>query len=290
LNDRPGETLLDVRATAFEEPSSFASGTFRVPVSGLKRDGGFTPDRATESDTIGGLQPYLSGTTAEGDEVRTYVDGMSYLKVVEGSGTLSSTALQAGEAVDLGRGGIGYYVPASISAGRRLELANHGYAVRFQTNLPRATLLDIASTFDFEGGRAPRTIENGSGLIVRRSTPALAFAPFPFAQRPTYMPDGYRAATATLARASDGTRSLTVYFRRDEAEFDGLGLRLVQSSPIDFLPPSSEEFVEVTIGNLVGRWSADRGELEWIDGDVYRAISVPSADLYTAVRIAESMR
>lgn len=290
LDDSPGEVLLDVRATSFDEPRGFTPGTFDVPTTGLKRDGGFVPGLTSEPVAIAGLQPYLAGTTAEGDSVQTYVDGMSYLKIVDGPGRLSSIALQAGETVRLGGAGFGYYVPASMTAGRRLEMSNGVDAVRFQTNLPRAALIDIATSFGFHGRRAPRTIESSTGLSVRRSTPARAFDPFPFALRPSYLPEGYRAATATLARANDGTRSVTVYFRRGEAEFDGLGLRLVQSAPVDFLPPSSEEFVEVEIGDLLGRWSAERGELEWIDGEIYRAVSVPSADLYTAVQIAESLR
>jgi hypothetical protein len=33
----------------------------------------------------------------------------------------------------------------------------------------------------------------------------------------------------------------------------------------------------------------NRGELEWIDAGVYRSVTVPDADLSTAVRIARSL-
>jgi hypothetical protein len=44
------------------------------------------------------------------------------------------------------------------------------------------------------------------------------------------------------------------------------------------------------VNGSVGRFSAGRSELEWVEGGIYRAISAPGFDLATIVGIAESLR
>jgi hypothetical protein len=80
-----------------------------------------------------------------------------------------------------------------------------------------------------------------------------------------------------------------LYFRSPEAEYDGLGIRITQTRAAR-LPPTSETIVGVGVGGEPARWSVDRGELEWVHGGVYRAVSAPSFDLATALEIARSMR
>jgi hypothetical protein len=181
-----------------------------------------------------------------------------------------------------------YYLPASQELGRRLEIATGERIIQIQTNLSRETLLEVANSLDVRGRRAPTLIEKSAGISLRRIDPRRE--PPSFALEPTYLPAGYNPAAGSMAAARDGSRSFTIYYRRAEGEFDGLGIRIVQSSAVDFLPPSSEDFLEIQLEGVTARWSTERGELEWTDGDVYRAIAVPSADLYTAVRIAEGLR
>jgi outer membrane lipoprotein-sorting protein len=293
LYDPPGQVLLGVRVTDFSEPTSFLADTFHVPASGLRRDGGFESHGelgfTIRPTFVADLTPYRSGFTIDGSKILTFSDGMSYLKVIGGEGGLSSAAVQAAEEIMLPDGGHVYYLPATTTLGRSVELASHGRSIQLQTNLSRDALLRVASSLDLDGERAPKVIEKSSGVTIQRVRPERAFAKLRFTNEPSFLPEGYRAATASLARTRDGVRIVTVYFRRAEGEFDGLGLRVVQSKPVSFLPPSSEEFVEVQVGELRGRWSPERGELEWMDGTVYRAVSVPSADLYTALQIAEGL-
>jgi outer membrane lipoprotein-sorting protein len=294
LDDRAGSLLLRVMATEFSEPDRFSSDTFDVPASGLRRDGGFRE----VSGVLGDLQPsydaglraYRAGRTDDGREIVALARGMSYLKVIRGRGGLSATALEAGEEIALPGGGYAYYLPASESLGRRVELATGQHLIQLETNLTRDALLRVADSLDASARRAPRVIEKSSGLVLVRTRPERAFDRLEFARSPGYLPEGYDAVSASIGRTRDDVRSLTLYLRRPEGEFDGLGMRLVQSHPVAFLPPSSEEFVEVRIGDLLGRWSAERGELEWIDGKTYRAVAVPSTDLYTALRIAAGLR
>ena len=291
LRDQPGTTLLTVQATGFAEPDRFPPTTFRVPASGITRDGGFDDGRGAVGPTPGfvaGLDLYRTGATAEGDRVLTFTNGMEYLKVVRRDGDLSQDILRSAEELELESGTFAYYLPASQLLGRRLEIMTGERIIQMQTNLARDTLLRVADSLDVRGRRAPTLIEKSAGVSLRRIDPR--GEPPAFALEPTYLPDGYAPAAGSMATARDGSRSFTIYYRRAEGEFDGLGIRVVQSAPVDFLPPSSEDFIEIQLEELTARWSTERGELEWIDGDVYRAIAVPSADLYTAVRIAESLR
>lgn len=292
LDDPAGATLLRVTATSFSEPHRLPGDLFSVPSRGLERDGGFTEDPAAEAPEpsyLAGLAPYRFGTTAEGHELATYADGMNYLKIVSGAPLVSPSALQAAEEIRLPSGGVAYYLPATQTLGRRMDVLGPSGVVSLQTNLPRAELVEIAGSLAIEGRSVMRSSTKRSGVTIRRLDPEPAFEAFGFTSTPTFLPSGYEARSAMRTSTIDGVRSVTVYFRRAEAEFDGLGIRVVQSAPLEFLPPSSEEFVGVRIGDLIGRWSAERGELEWLDGTTYRAVAVPSIDLYTAVRIAESM-
>lgn len=294
LDDPPGATLLRVIARSFSEPKQLPDGLFYVATRGLERDGGFVESVVSTRPApayVAGLSPYRSGETAEGYELSTYADGMNYLKIVSGAPLVSASTLQAAEEIRLpDDGGVVYYLPASETLGRRMDILGRSGVVSLQTNLPRAELLKIAESLPIRGRAVKRWLTpGGSGVSVGRLDPERAFDVLRFTREPTYLPAGYEARSAMRAMTADRVHSLTVYFRRAEAEFDGLGIRIVQSSPVNFLPPSSEEFVGVEIGNLQGRWSAERGELEWLDGKVYRAVAVPSIDLYTAVRIAESL-
>jgi len=294
LDDRPGATLLRVTATRFSEPVGAPSDIFRVPSRGLERDGGFTETidvDVPEPTYVAGLRPYRYGQTAEGHQLATYTEGMNYLKVVSGTRLVSASALQAAEEIELpGDKGVAYYLPATETLGRRIDLiVGRDGVIQLHTNLPRAELIRIAASLPTGGRAVMDRFVKGSGVTIQRVDLPGAFDTFRFSAEPGYMPSGYEARSAMRAVTIDGVRTLTVYLRQAEAEFDGLGIRIVQSAPVDFLPPSSEEFVEVRIGEHVGRWAAERGELEWLDGHTYRAVSVPSVDLYTAVRIAESM-
>ena len=291
LRDQPGTTLLTVQTTGFSEPDRFPPPTFRVPGSGIRRDGGFVDTPEVEGPTpgfIAGLDPYRAGTTAEGDRVLTFTNGMEYLKLVRRDGDLSQDILRSAEELKLEGGAFAYYLPASQELGRRLEIATGERIIQMQTNLSRDTLLQVADSLDVRGRRAPTLIEKSAGVSLRRIDPRRR--PPAFALEPTYLPAGYDPAAGSMATARGGSRSFTIFYRRAEGEFDGLGIRIVQSSSVEYLPPSSEDFVEIQLEGLTARWSTERGELEWIDGHTYRAIAVPSADLYTAVRIAEGLR
>ena len=295
LDDASGELLLRVQTTELAEPSTGNIGEPDVPVSGIRRDAGFI--ETTKLNRIprlsaAGLAPYRMGRTPAGHRIVAFAQGLRYLKATWSRGRqLSSSAIRTAEEVALPGGGYAYYLPASATSGRRLEMIDPPRIGVLETNLPRRQLLDVAGTLSgFVGQRIAGSTEKTSGVTLVRTDPDEAFDVVDFARRPTFLPDAYEVRSAFTTSRPGGTRSLTVYLRRPEAEYEGAGIRIVQSRPIEFLPPSSEEFVVVNVGDVQARWSVERGELEWIEGGTYRAVAVPSSDLFTALQIAEGLR
>jgi len=110
-----------------------------------------------------------------------------------------------------------------------------------------------------------------------------------FAESPTHLPPGYRTTSSFLVENRRGHRTLSVYYRRAQAEYDGLGIRTTQSPSVRFLPPSFEDLQPVTVDGRSGRWSPERGEVEWMDQGVYRSVRAPSLGRGAAVQVARSL-
>ncbi|MFN2593439.1 MAG: zf-HC2 domain-containing protein [Actinomycetota bacterium] len=292
--DSAGETLLDVRTDSLSEDSAPPS-TFAVGESGLVRSGGFRSLPFTSVDAIApgytaGLEPYRAGTTDEGQQILSYARGSTWLKVVE-EPERPSFPFYASTASQLRLGqGWAYYQPANDISPRRIDIYGPAAHVQVESNLPSDSIQQVAQSIDVVGGKLAHRVGRRAGSVVTRVATANAFERAPFAKRPTYLPSGYRASAALLSHAPGGQHTLTVYYRRSESEFDGIGIRLTQASPVHTLPSSSESFVGVKVGSFAGRWSAESGDLEWIDHGVYRSIALPSFDLTTALRIAAGLR
>jgi hypothetical protein len=286
---REGRRLLSARATSFARPPGLDDALFRSPPTGLSKDGGF--DRvpfgrldALAPSYVAGLDPYRAGIIEHQREVLAFADGMMWLKISSEPSRLRRAIFQnKAEELALAGGGYAYYEPGSSSFKRRVDLYGPRRHVHLESNLPRAELLAVAASLDIRGRRTDLW---GTGGLRLRRLDVSAPLPDEFALAPGYLPPGYRASSAF--ESASGT--VTVYYRRAEAEFDGIGIRVTQSRKVSLLPPTSENTVGVRIGSESGRWAVERGELEWIDHGVYRAVAAPSFGLATAVRIARSLR
>jgi hypothetical protein len=289
--------LLEVRATSFEERPTLGDRPFRVPRHGVAKDGAFHRgggwDGAAAPAYTAGLRPYRAGA-AHGHRILAYVDGMAWLKVViRRGGNLRASRHLAAEEVALGAAGFGYYEPATESSlvasfRRRFDLYGPSVHVHLESNLPRADLLRVAASLGVAGRRLP-SVRRVGGVRVERLAPPEAAA-VAWAQTPARLPAGYRAAAAYESRSHDARRTVTIVYRHPQAGFDDTGVRVTQARPVDVLPPSSETFRAVAVGGVDARWSAERGELEWIEDGVLRAVAAPSFGLDEAVRIAASLR
>lgn len=284
VTEGPGEVVLDVTAASFREPGDGAAGVFRVPASGVVTSDDFRPGGL---DLLGpqaprylaGLQPYRAGRSS-GATLLAYARGLTWLKVtISGpSGGDSAGADPAvAEEVELGSHSYAYYRPAGSSSSRSVDVYGAAQTYHLESNLARDRLLEVASSLSVDGRKIdPR------GSAERISTHSLP----DFALMPRSLPEGYdpKGAEAVLVKGT-----CLLYFRSPEAEYDGLGIRITQTRAAR-LPPTSETIVGVGVGGEPARWSVDRGELEWVHGGVYRAVSAPSFDLATALEIARSMR
>jgi hypothetical protein len=299
LSDKLGELLLRVDVGSFDEPQDIPNRRFAAPVSKGSVRGRFSPGsfpvlaRRAAPSHLAGLVPYRAGRVGR-SIVLSYADGMTWMKLTstrtDGRAARRAAAdPAAAEEIRLSSGSIAYYRPADDTLRRELDVYGAGRYVHIATNLAREDLFAVAASLDVRG-RIIRPQTEGRGLLVRRIDKVDDLTAFPLAKFPTTLPPGYpnRPTIALLYRSHGAHRTLVVYYRRSEAEYDGTGIKLTQS-PGQKLPPSGERFAPVDHLGEKGRWSAERSELEWIDGNVYRAIRVPAFDLATALEIARGL-
>lgn len=287
---RPGldAPVLEVNATQIEPITAPADRLFEAPRAGNIRSGGFQ-DRPVKIPALArptelaGLNKYRSGTTGA-SKIVTYSDGMSYLKVTTTASGLQQTSLPA-ETVELRPGSFGLYRPAQPLLPRSVEVRGQGVSVRLESNLRREQLLQVAASLPLDG-RRPGSGMDGNAVPLT----AYGLEQLQGVRRPTQLPPGYGPFSAQATRTKTGTEVTIVYFASESA-WEGSEIRLFQSSGVRMLPPSSENLTAVTIDGVPGRWSSERGELEWIDAQgVYRSVSAPSFDLGSVLAIAESLR
>jgi len=303
LDDGPGDVLLDVTAKSFSTPDDIPRHRFSAPVSDSPADGGFSPGPdslfgATGAATYtAGLLPYRAGTSPAGT-VLTYSNGMTWLKVVVSAAASRPERLAVAdpslaEEVEIGRGSVAYYRPSDETLRRQIDIFGRGSHVHLESNLGRAELTRVAASTGERGLRVELRGLGHDGASVRRVVGSDGLSAFTWVVEPALLPAGYEPSAPSAAVVSQGrgsNRTVVLYYRNSEAEFDGSGIRITQSRDAT-LPPSSELFVtDIDINGVRARWSSERGELEWLQGGIYRAVRAPSFDLSVVIGIAEGLR
>lgn len=284
--DRPGERILLLDAVSFSIDAQLED--FAVPVRGAVRSGGFRPR------PVGGPTPaYLADLRPAGEgrvgqySIHAYADGLAWLKVGGEAEAKPTLGTATAEEIALSNGGVGYYLPASPNTPRRVDLFGPEGHVWVETNLSRDRLIAVADSIPFSSEPLPSLVHLSPELsLTRVDVDAL---PDDLAA-PRSLPDGYRSVGATRSASDRGGSTLTVFYRRAQSDIDDVGISLVRTRPVDRLAPPSTEFVEVDVGGVPGRWSAERGELEWLRNGSYWAISAPSFDLSAILEVAETLR
>jgi len=291
-DDRPGTTILEVRARRFER-GPIERRIFSVPMDGTIRSGEFDevnePARHwLQPGYTAGLEPHRFGHTNDDRWVMSWSSGMTWLKV---TGTKSKDPVlpASAEEIRLDNGGWAYYQPASETLKRRVEINAGDRHLYLESNLSRSELLAVASSLDMSGKRLPRAVVSKRRSIVRRLD-VDSVARIGFVKEPVKLPGGYRPSAAVLSKSRTSGVSVTVYYRGLEAEYDGDGIRVSHSASIKSLVPTSETTQLYDLDGVEARWLLNRGQLEWVDDGVYRSVTVPSGDLATAYMIARSLR
>jgi putative zinc finger protein len=289
-----GKALLVVNATSFQIPPRLPHRLFNAPRGGVVRSGGWraTPPpgpRPWIPRQTAGLAPYRFGVTPQGQKVASYAEGMTWLKVTHERWSRSFVGqLRTAERVKLSPSRVGYYEPAGDTARRRVDLYGPRAHIFLESNLQRAALVDVARSVPAAGSPLPERVRALGGLVIRQ-IPVSALSEFAFAELPSWVPPGYKIVSSSLARGR-GRRTLSIHIQAREGDYGGAGIEITQSPSVPFLPPSFEELRPVTIDGQRGRWSRARGEVEWMEDGVYRAVRAPSLGRATTLAIARGMR
>jgi hypothetical protein len=188
--------------------------------------------------------------------------------------------------------GVAYFEPATRTDPRRLALHTRVGEFLVRSNLPRKEVLAVAGSLPVTGLPEPaawRIARWSGGLVERGLTPAeaMAAAGFP-ALVPSYLPPGIRAVAAEIER-TEGSKGLTVVFRRPSADLEGDGIQIHQALGGALPPPSGADQLVVPIRGALGRWSPQAHLLEWVDHGTYRSVRAPGLDLGWILRVANSL-
>jgi len=279
--DRPGQVVLELTLRRVTLNRPLEAGAFPPPPSGASaEDAGFRdqPAAAAAGTTAtpgavvpepawlpSGFRPYRSGAVggARGPRVtvRTWTDGRAWVKV-RATGDWPGGRLfgDLGPLVrPLGLGaGVAY---ASEDGGR---VAVHGVAVDLVVSgsLAPSDLARVAASLPVAGRPVPDGWAEAATATLpeaRAANPGLlrprdpaGFAP------PAVRVDG---EVVTLAYAGPGSR----------------GFLLVQAPGTRLTPPLDADARGVGVRGSDGRWSAERGQLEWVEAG--RAFDLRSATL-----------
>lgn len=298
-SEAPGSVLLELRARSFRadlppgwrpevERSGAVDRGFR---DATRRDLAFEP---TVPADLAGLEPYRAGF--QGREVVTsYARGLSWLRIRETRSwdqeALFGDVGPLAAPVRVPGGGVAYHEPPTATLGRRLAVHTAGRDLFLESNLPLDHLLEVVASMGVRGRPVPaawrvRTLPGGT--LELGAPLAQAVQAFPDLAVPRRLPAEYRLWTLLLSRRAEGV-AVTAFFRRPGGELAGVGIRLHQAEGTGLPPPTDPGALAVRVGGLVGRYSPIRGELEWVEGGVYRSLRAEGLDLDHLVAIAESL-
>lgn len=291
--------------------SAPALDVFRVPDTANAEDQGATAVRPERVATAAGFEPVSPADAGglplyrvvlpdaeepdAGETLTTFADGLSFLKLAEtrswmGEAPFGPVGVRA-EEVELAGGGVAYYEPATAEHGRRLSIHAAGTDLFLESNLSRARLLEVADSLPVMGLSMPeawRVRRTGDAVIERVTLEeAAAAASFPVTL-PAELPTGFGLASVELLVVGEET-GVTIYLRDAEVDL-GTGSIRLHLALADELPPStSAEHAAVDVAGVEGRWTAERGLLEWVADGVYHSIDSNGLPLEALLTIAASI-
>ena len=285
FTDRPGATVLDftVTSVAINEPvptRAFAAPADEAPDEAV--DAGFRPGDGpagpVPSDLPEGFRPYRSGTitgtggpTIAGD---SWNEGRAWLAVRSTrdwpGGRLFGGLGPSVRTIDLGDAGIGYV----SDGGRRIALHGDGLDAVVSGSVTTDELRAAAAGLGITGQPVPRSWAESATATVPEAADAV---PGLLVARDL---DGFGPPAI---RVVDGTVT-QVY-----AGAGDLGFTLVQSDIDHLAPPADGDGVGVEVRGAAGRYSAERGQLEWVEGGTTLGLSSHSLTLSDLLAVAATL-
>jgi hypothetical protein len=283
--DRAGDTVLrfTVTSVAINGPvpdDAFATPARMVPDETL--DAGFRPgagpDGPVPSDLPAGFRPYHSGTiTGTGGPaiaVDSWTDGRAWLAVRSTrdwpGGRLFGGLGMSVRTVDLGGAGVAYV----SDDGRKVALHGDGLDVVVSGSVTPDELRDAAAGLGVTGLRVPRSWDESATATLAEATgavPRLLVAP---------RLDGFGPPAVRIA---DGT------VIQEYAGAGDRGFTLVQSDSGHLTPPPNGDVVGLEVRGTPGRYSTERGQLEWVEGGATHGLSSHTLTLAELLALAASL-
>ena len=313
-SESPDQPIFQVVALSVDRQPPGA-GTFRIPQTSGGTDQGAKPVsifqaseetgfRPIEPEDVDGLSMYQvvlpPASTSKGEPPQTlitYSKGLAWLKLGETRDWTSNTlygpvSLQAQE-VSLANGSVAYYEPATADHGRRLSIHAVGTDLYVETNLSRDMLLNVAGSLRVTGIPIPATwaVRTSPEGVTERVTLAQAAAETPFTimlPGSDALPAGYSVASAEIVRLHQGT-ALNVYFQQQDTDLGTGAIRLHEEVATKLPPASSAAQSEVEVRGVIGRWTPDRNQLEWVEQGVYLSLDAGGLSLADLLGVAASL-
>jgi hypothetical protein len=283
--DRAGDAVLrfTVTSVAINRPvpnDAFATPARMDPDETL--DAGFRTEAGAGGpvplDLPAGFRPYRSGTiTGTGGPtiaVDSWTDGRAWLAVRstrDWPGGRLFGGLGAGvRTVDLGDAGVAYV----SDDGRKVALHGDGLDVVVSGSVAPEELRAAAAGLGVTGQRVPRSWDESATTTLAEATgavPGLLVAP---------RLDGFGPPAVRLA---DGM------VIQEYAGAGDRGFTLVQSDAAHLTPPANGDVVGVEVRGTAGRYSPERGQLEWVEGGTTHGLSSHTLTLAELLGLAASL-
>ena len=283
--DRAGDAVLRFTVTSMTINAPIADDAFATPariVPDEALDAGFRPaggpDGPVPSDLPGGFRAYrsgtISGTGGPTIAVDSWTGGRAWLAVRSTrewpGGRLFGGLGTSVRTVDLGDAGIAYV----SDDGRKVALHGEGLDVVVSGSVAPDELRAVAAGLGVTGVRVPGSWDESATATLAEAAdavPGLLVAP----ERDGFGPPAVRIANGMVIQ--------------DYAGAGDRGFTLVQSGMGALTPPANGDVVGVEVRGTAGRYSTERGQLEWVEGGTTHGLSSHTLTLAELLALAESL-
>ena len=284
-DDDPGEPILEVALHDVRIGATAPLDVAVAPSGTTERRQGFRELPAeqvpapTPAELPAGMAAYRAGVveTASGPVVgvRSWTDGRGWLKVRATAewtgGRLFGDPGTPVRAVDLPGGGVAYVG----DGGRRVAVHGAGADAVVTGSVSTATLLRVAGSLGIAGVPVPETWAEAATATVadaRAAVPGVLVPPrLAGFSAPAIRVDG---DVVTLAAAGPGDR----------------GFELFEAPGAALTPPVDPDVRGVRVRGTAGRYSPEKGELDWLENGLAVTLRSRTLSLGELVRIAQELR